>query len=509
MAKDLRFDPAKFVRGTVTVKGKTIPYRFYENIPYAAHPNAPQIQVLNLYVPEDLAEDHSAPIYFLERTGGMAGCGPFTIEQERESLLAASRLEARLERGPLAPVEKNESSGSAAEAWNDTTCGFIPRALYEGYVFASPGARGRDTVVDGVYVGRGDLPMSIVDLKAAVRWLHYNKGSVPGDPDKIIVDGTSSGGGMSVLLGATGNSKHYDPYLLEIGAAPARDDVCCAVVNSPITDFKHIDMAYEWMFSVDRVKGLFAGDPGSAAISRALAERYKAYVNSLELKHPLTGTPIGFHETDTYTPYFLDQISQSATIYLSGLSEEDRQTWLADEKNRGVVSWDGYRAAVTDLTAYINWNSGRWMRYVGCYDGFDSRPSRENQAFGSRDGSRLGHFSVPMAEVIASVPGYEEVGHAWLERAKANERAEYLVNPMNFIGTAEQSTIAPFWYMRCGAHHETTLNLFQNVVLRLQNHTNALINARYSWTMRHTAISNIQCDETFAFLNAHCRGTRP
>lgn len=505
MANDLRFDVSKYVKGTVTVKGRTIPYRFYENIPYVAKPNAPQVQVLNIYVPEDLAEDHKAPIYFLERTGGMAGCEPFTIEKEEETLIAAAKFEERLKKGPLAPVGKNESFHSATEEWNDSTRGFIPRALYEGYVFVSPGARGRDTVVDGVYVGRGDLPMSIVDLKAAVRWLYYNKGVIPGDPDKIIADGTSSGGGMSVLMGATGNSKHYDPYLIEIGAAPARDDIYCAVVNSPITDFKHIDMAYEWMFSVDRVKGLFADDPTYAAMSRTLAERYKEYVNSLELKHPLTGTPIGFYETDTYTPYFLEQISQSATIYLSSLSEAERQAWLEDEKNQGVVHWNGYRAEVTDISAYINWNSGRWMRYVGCYDGFDTQPSRENQAFGSLDGSGCGHFSVPVAEVISTFPGYEETGKAWLESAKANEKGEYLINPMNFIGTDEESTISPIWYMRCGAHHETTLNLFQNVVLRLMNHTNALVNARYSWTMRHTTIFNIQCDETFAFLNAHCK----
>lgn len=490
MANDLRFDPTNYKIGSVKVKGKTIPYRFYENIPYVSKPNAPDVQVINIYVPEELAEDHNAPIYFLQRTGGMAGCGPFTIEEEQESLIAAAKLENKL---------------LTTEERDDSTCGFISRALYEGYVLVSPGARGQDTVVDGVYVGRGDLPMSIVDLKAAVRWLRYNEGLIPGDPDKIIADGTSSGGGMSILMGATGNSKHYDPYLMEIGAAPARDDVYVAVVNSPITDFKHIDMAYEWMFSVERVKNLFADDPVDAAISHTLAERYKEYVNSLELKHPLTGTPIGFYETDTYTPYFLEQISQSATIYLSGLSDEEREAWLADEHNQGVVHWSGTRAEVTDISAFINWNCGRWMRYVGCYDGFDSKPSRENLAFGTLDGTGYGHFSIPMAEVISTFPGYEEIGRAWMESAKSHEKGEYLINPMNFIGTDEECTISPIWYMRCGAHHETTLNLFQNVVLRLMNHTNALVNARFSWTMRHTTISTIQCDETFAFLNAHCK----
>ena len=504
MSIDLRFDPAVYESGSVEFRAARIPYRLYRNVPYVSRPSAPEVQVMNIYVPEALAGDHSAPIDLLQRTGGMGGCLPYTIEQEQESIVQALQFESQLRRGPLTPVGKNESYQGATEEWKDSTRGFIPRCLAEGYIFVSPGARGRETVVDGVYVGRGELPMSIVDLKAAVRYLHYNKGVIPGDPDKIIADGTSSGGGMSALLGVTGNSEHYEKYLAEIGAADARDDIYCSVVNSPITDFQHIDAAYEWMFPVDRIDGLFADDPAAAAMSRTLAGRFEAYVNSLELKHPETGTPIAFGERDTYTPYLLEQLSSSATLYLASLSEAERSAWLADERNQGVVSWNGSRAEITDLTAFLRWNSGRWMRYLGCFDGFDTQPSRENQAFGTPDGEN-GHFSRLVGEVVAACPGYEQTGRDWIERAERNAQAEYLVNPMNFIGTEERADIAPLWYMRCGAHHETTLNLFLNLVLCLRSHTNALINARYSWSMRHTAISNIQADETFAFLNAHCR----
>lgn len=63
--------------------------------------------------------------------------------------------------------------------------------------------------------------------------------------------------------------------------------------------------------------------------------------------------------------------------------------------------------------------------------------------------------------------------------------------------------------MRCGAHHETTANLFLNLVLRLRNRTDANISARCVWQHRHTAISNLLPDETFAFLNEICgRDTR-
>ena len=505
MSFDLHFDPTAYETGCVEVNGTQIPYRLYRNIPYVARPNAPELQVMNIYVPESLADDHSAPIYLIQRTGGMAGSKAYTIEQELETLAAAQEFEARLSKGSPVPVEKNQSYRNATAEWQDSTRGFIPRVLYEGYILVSPGARGRDTVVDGVYVGRGELPMTIVDLKAAIRYLHHNKGVIPGNPDKIIADGTSSGGGMSALLGVTGNSAHYTKYLAEIGAAPARDDIYCSVVNSPITDFNHIDIAYEWMFSAARVKGLFADDPVFTAMNQAMANEFEKYVNSLELKHPQTGEPIGFGAQDTYTPYLLEQMSKSATVYLSSLTEDERRQWFSNERNQGVVTWDGTCAHVEDVSAFVNWNSGRWMRYIGCYDGFDTQPSRENEAFGPRDGIGYGHFSSVMGEIISRFDGYEEIGKDWIERAEQNAWGEYLINPMNFIGTDEKADIAPIWYMRCGAHHETTLNLFQNLVLRLKNHTNAHIDARYSWTMRHTTISNIQKDETFAFMNAHCK----
>ena len=158
MSFNLRFDPTTYVSGSVTVKGTEIPYRFYQNVPYVANPNAPQVQVMNIYVPESLAEDHTAPIYLLQRTGGMGGAEPYTIEKELETLISAQKFEAKLKQGATTNVGKNESYSSHTSEWHDSTRGFIPRALYEGYILVSPGARGRDTVADGVYVGRGEVP---------------------------------------------------------------------------------------------------------------------------------------------------------------------------------------------------------------------------------------------------------------------------------------------------------------------------------------------------------------
>ena len=85
-------------------------------------------------------------------------------------------------------------------------------ALSKGYVVAAPGARGRTTqAADGTYTGKA--PALIVDMKAAVRYLRHNAGKLPGDTEKIISNGTSAGGALSTLIGATGDSKDYEPYL--------------------------------------------------------------------------------------------------------------------------------------------------------------------------------------------------------------------------------------------------------------------------------------------------------
>ena len=109
-----------------------------------------------------------------------------------------------------------------------------------------------------------------------------------------------------------------------------------------------------------------------------------------------------------------------------------------------------------------------------------------------------------MGEILSTFPGYEEEGRLWLEDTGLHTEGEYLVNPMNFLGTKEASTVAPHWYMRCGCHHETTGNLFLNLALRVMNYTDADVNWRYSWPMRHTGITDIEADEAFAYFHKIC-----
>jgi acetyl esterase/lipase len=145
-------------------------------------------------------------------------------------------------------------------------------ALAAGWVVVSVGARGRDLQsADGTYYGKA--PAVIVDLKAAVRYLRSNKGRIPGDPDKIVSDGTSAGGAVSTLLGASGDSPLYDKYLSDLGAADASDAILAVAAYCPITDLENADKAYEFAFGGLPVNGQTVDQ----TVSRELATAFAGY----------------------------------------------------------------------------------------------------------------------------------------------------------------------------------------------------------------------------------------
>lgn len=120
-------------------------------------------------------------------------------------------------------------------------------ALLNWYVVVSPGARGRG-LKDENRKFIGNSPACIIDLKESIRYLRYNKESIPGNVEKIISNGTSAGGALSWLLCSTGNHPDYEPYLKELGAANERDDIFAASCYCPITNLENADKAYEWEF---------------------------------------------------------------------------------------------------------------------------------------------------------------------------------------------------------------------------------------------------------------------
>ena len=238
-----------------TVNGVT--YRAYTNLVYVSKPVNETYQRMNVYIPET---------YF---SGG-------TINGYSAS---------------TAPIFMPNGVGgySKASAMSPSSSNSLGLALQNGLVVASPALRGRDS-------DYGTAPACIVDYKAAVRYLR-TAGLPAGNTDRIISSGTSAGGAISSLLGATGNSSDYDEWLNELGAASASDDIFASMCYCPITNLDNADGAYEWTFG-----------SGSDA-SETLAANFITYLNGLNLGYTLNSDGTG-----TFADY-LESLGISLSTY--------------------------------------------------------------------------------------------------------------------------------------------------------------------------------------------------
>ena len=215
--------------------------------------------------------------------------------------------------------------------------------------------------------------------RGGLRYLRSNKGRIPGDPDKIVSDGTSAGGAVSALLGASGDSPMYDKYLSELGAADASDAILAVAAYCPITDLENADKAYEFVFGGLPVNGQCVDQ----AVSRELAAAFAGYQSSLNLKG-LDGQAL---TSNRYQDYLLATCLQpAATTYLTGLSDQERSTYLSTNP---WIQWAGGSATFTfaDYLAHV----GSRKKTEPAFDAFDLSAG-ENIEFGTAS-TNARHFT--------------------------------------------------------------------------------------------------------------------
>ena len=263
----------------VTVDGTPVKVtRYVDN--YVTKPSRPQDQKINIYIPEG-ATKASPIMFYVNNAGWQANTYP----------------------------ENTITDGQDY----DGTANKVGVALREGYVVVSYGGRSRSNgLTDGKYLGHS--PAIMVDTKAAIRYLRFNKKALPaGDTEKIFITGTSGGGALSTVIAASGNSPDYFKDLLEIGAAGISrakdgslvsapgigDNVLGVIAYCPITDLGHSCYGYEWLFGNTRKALYLAGEMNYNYASEktvleasdALAALYVPYLNGLGLKDEF-GNPV-------------------------------------------------------------------------------------------------------------------------------------------------------------------------------------------------------------------------
>ena len=202
--------------------------------------------------------------------------------------------------------------------------------LSQGFVYVYAGCRGRSngTNPDGTAYD-GGAPWGVTDLKAAVRYLRYNDSLIPGNKNRIFTFGHSGGGAQSALMGATGDSEMYMPYLSSIGALmkdsqgkPLSDAIDGAMCWCPITNLTQADLSYEWMMGQFSSEGTRAYGTWTRSLSRDMARAYADSLNRMGLRDEqgnvltLTQSESGIYMAGPYYDYLKKTIETSLNNFL-------------------------------------------------------------------------------------------------------------------------------------------------------------------------------------------------
>ena len=443
----LAFDVKNYESMSTTVDNKEIKYRAFEYIPYVANPIDIDQQYMNIYVPEEYFNNgtvngyntQTAPIFMPNAVGGY------------------------MPSQALTPKVENGKPNS------------VLYALSRGYVVASPSTRGRTNIAsDGNFIGKA--PAVIVDLQAATAYLHANDSTMPGNANRIITNGTSAGGAVSLLQGAAGNSSDFQPYLQALGAATAATNVYAVSAYAPITNLDAADMAYEWSYNGITSFNKVTMTPGElpqanvggnstppqrtmqrvnlnaddVAYSNLLSEHFPDYVNNLQL-HDSVGRVLKLDKNGngTFKNYVKEFIVVAANKAQAKGTDLSKHTYLVRDNKTGTIkdiNWEAYNQFVSRSKA------------PGAFDS-RSNDSGENNLFGTSTTDN-NHFTI-----TAALHDTTSNPEAYVQNAKVVT----MMNPMNYLGSPA-ATNAQFYRIRYGtADSNTSVAIPLIVGARAQN----------------------------------------
>lgn len=204
-----------------------------------------------------------------------------------------------------------------------------------GFVYVYAGLRGRNNGYDsnGSLIYSGGAPWGVTDLKSAVRYYRFNQNSLPGNTDRIFAFGMSGGGAQTAVMGASGDSMLYYPYLKSIGAPMVdsngnyiSDAIFGAMCWCPITSLDYADEAYEWNMGQYSSTNSRGNNTWTSSLSDDMAGTYAPYINNLSLKDSkgniltLEKSATGIFTSGTYSYYILSVIEDSLNNFLSDTS---------------------------------------------------------------------------------------------------------------------------------------------------------------------------------------------
>ena len=509
MQDALYFDDGQYEVKTFEMGGALIRCRAFEGLEYCRRPVDP-IQKMNIFVPEYYysGEDgagvaagwdlHTAPIFMPNTVGGYMP-GP----AGQPGLDHKGRINS------------------------------IFRALEHGYVVACAGVRGRTSGRAGreffeggvlmeasVDTGRnlGKAPALIVDMKAAIRYLRFNRDRIPGNTERIITSGTSAGGALSALTGASGNSPDYKRYLEEIGAAQERDDIFAASCYCPIHNLENADMAYEWQFAscteYYHTRHLMQGEgiqssmehgvmtPEQIRMSAELKAMFPSYVNGLKLKGA-DGQELTLKEDGSGS--FAEYVKESV---LEGAKKEEKMP-----RSAARLAEMGEEACPVQGKPFLTYENGRaaaldWEKYVKAITRMKPAPAFDAPDLSHPENDEFGESHLPVTGVQGPEAEAADARHftdytlknSAVHGTKAPKELVRMLNPLTYIGEADT---APHWRIRHGAYDRDTSVAIPLILAALLANQGYDVDCEVPWGLPHSG--DYDLDELFAWIDERDR----
>lgn len=405
-----------------------------------------------------------------------------------------------------------------------------------GFVYVNAGCRGREA----------GAPSGITDLKAAVRYIRYCADELPGSTERIFTFGMSGGGAQSALMGSTGDSEDYAPYLEAIGAvANASDAVAGAMCWCPITNLDYANEAYEWNLGSTRTDL----EEDKQVLSDNMAAAFAEYINQLGLtdtnrkKLTLEPSESGIYQAGTYYEHIKSVIETSLNHFLSdtkfpyafspsseqhgglgrmGMEDipEDIKEQFDKNAGDGQHGMDGTNEGQTYQTAqeYIDALNadGEWIAYdsksnaasitsvedfvktckkankeIGAFDDLNAAQA-ENILFGYGDGTGA-HFDFCLAKLLKGSEYETPYAEDMAKKDALGNTVDARVNMYNplyylcdYYEGYETSKVAKYWRIRTGINQgDTALTTEINLALALENYKDTNVDFETVWNQGH------------------------
>ncbi|MEV8543478.1 esterase [Streptomyces sp. NPDC051572] len=490
---------------------------------YVANPAATDYENLSIYVPGA----------YLTATANSDGT-TYTAKADPKGTVGAYS-------GRTAPIVIPVNTPGYAQQAPATSYSYTSVSAYleAGLVYVWPGLRGRDSSTST----RSDAaPWGVTDLKAAVRFLRYNRSVLPGSTDDIVLFGMSGGGAQDTVAGASGDSPLFDPYLRTIGAAmedaqgrPLSDAVAGVMAWCPITDLAEANLSYEWNMGQFASTSTRASVTWTSAYSADLAKAWPKYLNRLGLRDEhgkrleLTESSNGTYLSGSYYDHLIGLITTSLNNFLADNTFPYTITTQGGPPGSGQTGTSTTYETVADYIAHLNTDS-TWVTYdattdtatVSGLEGFVNSQKTANKPVGAFDGYSRGqgensvfamglnapsHFAPLTRDVIkaneTTYATYSDWDSAYGSAAYDSDFAKKdsvgkdmawrgdAYNPLYFLSPAfdgyRRSRVARHWRIRTGIMQGDTANTTEiNVQLALLNYGIRDVDFATVWAQAHT-----------------------